>query len=136
MTSNFHGDWFGELGLIDGKVVDLTYVDEHGQPVARTPITHPYCYDGFVVWRSDKKAKCTGTIYSDRLLQWDFDKHDRLCQKHFGNRGQYWRDRAPKLIEAFLRDWTGNPNLRLILVMEYCNQASGYPCWRFDYADK
>lgn len=25
------------------------------------------------------------------------------------------------------------PNLKLILVMEYCNQTTGYPEWRFDY---
>jgi hypothetical protein len=108
-------------------------IDEHGNRVVRTKLTHPYSYDGFVLHRFGSNKESNGTIYSDRLLQWDFAKHDRLCMKHFGNKGQYWDNRDPKLIEAFLRDWCKDPGLRLILVMEYCNQASGYPCWRFDY---
>ena len=108
-------------------------LDEHGNPVKRTRLTHPYNYDGFVLWRGGENGEATGTIYTDRLIQWDFDKHDELCVKHFGNRGQYWDQREPEKIEAFLRDWTGCAELRLILVMQYCNQATGYPTWRLDY---
>jgi hypothetical protein len=106
-------------------------VDEHGNPVERTKEMYPYSYDGFVIWRTEGKAN--DTIYSDRLLQWDFAKHDRLCMKHFGNKGQYWSDRPPEKIEAFLRDWCDNPKLKLIFIMQYCNVSSGFPCWRFDF---
>ena len=112
------------------------YVDLEGNPIKRTPQTHPYNYDSFVTWMGGDRKDATGAIYSDRLFQWDSDKHDRLCQKHFGNRGQYWDKRDPKEIEAFLRDWTDNQSLRLIYVVQCCNQASGYPCWCFGYADK
>jgi len=112
----------------DGKV------DENDDPVKRTKRSHPYSYDGFVQWRGGENKEATSTIYSDRLLQWDFDKHDELCMKHFGNEGQYWNDRDPKKIEAFLRDWTDDQTLKLIFVMEYCNVSSGYPVWRFDYS--
>lgn len=116
-----------------GGVMRVGPIDEHGNVVSRTKETHPYNYDGFVQWRGGPNSAANGTIYSDRLLQWDYDKHNLLCKKHFGNRGQWWNQREPEKIEAFLRDWCDEPNLKLILVMEYCNQSSGYPCWRFDY---
>ncbi len=75
------------------------YVDEHGKPIRRTPHSHRYSYDGFVVCYRDGKA--TGTAYSDRILHWDYEKHNRLCKKHFGDDGQYWRDRQPEKVEAF-----------------------------------
>lgn len=109
-------------------------VDEHGQLVKRSKCEYPYSYDGFVTWRGGENKEANGTIYSDRLLQWDYKKYNELSKKHFGNEGQIFYDRQPKQIEAFLRDWTGDENLRLILVMEYCNVSSGYPLWRFDYA--
>lgn len=112
---------------------DFSKVDEFDKPVKRTKQSHPYSYDGFVQWRGGKNEEANGTIYSDRLLQWDFDKHDELCMKHFGNEHQHWDRRDPKKIQAFLRDWTDNQKLKLIFVMEYCNQSSGYPVWRFDY---
>lgn len=111
-------------------------VDEHGQQVNRSKRDYPYSYDGFVTWRGGENDEAASTIYSDRLLQWDYEKHNDLCLKHFGNEGQYWDSRSPSKIEAFLRDWTGNQALRLILIMEYCNVSNGYPCWRFDYATK
>ncbi len=115
-----------------GNIFNSTFVDEHGNPVKRTKHTHPYGYDGFVLWQ-DKTVKVTGTIYSDRLLEWDFAKHDKLCKKHFNNTSQYWDQRNPEHIQAFLRDWCEKPQLKLGLVMQYCNLATGYPCWRFDY---
>lgn len=109
------------------------FADEHGKPVERTKFSHPYSYDGFVLWRGGCNEDANNTVYSDRLLRWDREKHDELCTKHFGNKGQHWEHRKPKKIEAFLRDWTDCPDLKLILVMEYCNQSNGYPCWRFDF---
>lgn len=101
-------------------------------PNARTKQSHPYSYDPITQFL-DSSVKPNGTIYTDRLLQWDFKKHDLLCEKHFGNRGQCWEGRAPKKIEAFLRDWCENDGLQLAAVIEYCNVATGYPTWRLDY---
>jgi hypothetical protein len=75
----------------------------------------------------------TGTIYSDRLFQWDSKKHDCLCKKHFGNESQYWSGREPKTIELFLRDYTNNQNLILCSIEELENHATGFPLWRFEY---
>ncbi len=118
-----------------GEVYYSPYIDEHGIPVARTPQTHPYTYDGYVTYRGGKNEEANGTIYSDRLLQWDWDKYNLLSRKHFGDEGQYFDNRDPKKIEAFLRDWCESPKLKLIFIMKYCNQSSGYPVWRFDYHD-
>ena len=51
-------------------------VDNYGNPVRRTKHTHPYSYDGFVIWKSAdyKPAMPAGTIYSDRLWEWDYEK--------------------------------------------------------------
>ena len=109
----------------DGKIVNSE------QKPRKTPITHPYSYDPFDIFTTGKKAN--GSIYTDRLLMWDFDKHDKLCQKHFGNERQGWRDRSPKLIEKFLRDWGEDPKLVLTRIVEYCNLSTGYPTWRLDF---
>lgn len=109
-------------------------IDEHGKVVSRTKSSHPYSYDGFVVHRFGENKEATGTVYSDRMWEWDNKKHDRLRQEHFGDRAQLrWSQDDPKKIEQFLRDYLGYPDLKLILVMEYCNVSNGYPCWRFDY---
>ncbi len=99
---------------------------------ARTKGQHPYSYDPILIFES-KATPRNGTIYSDRLLRWDYEKHNALCIKHFGNAGQHWGNRPPPSIEAFLRDWCECRELRLARVVEYCNQANGFPCWRFDY---
>lgn len=124
-------------GLDNNGNVFLTgftcYVDEHGNAVERTPQTNPYNYDSFLMWRGGANKEANGCVYSDRLFQWDHEKHDRLCQKHFGNRGQYWDNRDIEKIEAFLRDYNDDPKLKLIYIMQCCNQSSGYPCWAFCY---
>lgn len=111
----------------------ISGVDENGKPVKKTVFSHPYSYDGFVTWRGGKNSEANNTIYSDRLWQWDYKKTDELCMKHFGDKSQYFSGRSPEKVEAFLREYTGQKELKLIYIMEYCNQSSGYPYWRFEY---
>lgn len=84
----------------------------------------------------DNGKEANGTVYSDRLLQWDHEKHDSLCKKHFNNTGQYWTNREPRLIEAFLRDYLADQDIILCKVEELKNMSTGYPVWRFDYIQK
>lgn len=107
-------------------------VDDRGDQAVRTKHSHPYSYDPITLY-INSVVKPTGTIYTDRLLQWDRSKHDSLCEKHFGDSGQLWDARRPEKIEAFLRDWCEDQGLQLCAVIEYCNAASGYPTWRLDY---
>lgn len=88
----------------------------------------PYSYDPICIW-GDEYADNNGSIYTDRLLHWDFPKHDELCMKHFGDKGQYWNNRDPNKIEAFLRDWVDDQELELIYITEFCNLSNGYPTW-------
>ena len=106
-------------------------VDEYGNRVEKTKYTHPYSYDGFVTFRNGKNEEVNHTVYSDRIVQWDYKKARKLMKKHFGNEGDYYTDRSPDKIESFLKEYFGK-ELKLILVMEYCNVSSGYPVWRFD----
>lgn len=116
-----------------GEEVFFGGFDEHGKPVQRSKAEHPYSYDGFVTWRGGKNEEANDTIYSDRLLQWDYQKCREIMQKHFGKQSDYWSEYTPDKIEEFLRDWCDAPKLKLILIMEYCNVSNGYPCWRFDF---
>ena len=109
-------------------------VDEFGNPVEKSKLEHPYSYSGFVLWRGGENEEVDSTIYSDRLTMWDLKKHNELCLKHFGNKGQHWNNRDPEKIEAFLKDWCEDEGLKLILIMEYCNVSNGYPLWRFDFS--
>ncbi len=108
------------------------YIDEHGNLIERTPHSHPYSYDGFVTYRDGENSETNMTLYSDRMLQQNYNKTRILLYEHFGDDGDYYSGRDPKVIEKFLRKWMDKPNLKLILVMQYCNQSTGYPVWRFD----
>ncbi len=111
------------------------YVDENDRPVLRTKHCYPYSYDGFVQERCGHNSEANGTIYTDRMLGHDYERTRELISKHFPDKpGDIWSGRSAAAIEGFLREWLGQPELRVILVMEYCNLASGYPYWRFDYA--
>lgn len=106
-------------------------VDEFGKPVERTKDKYPYSYDGFVTYRNGENKEANCTAYSDRMIR--EGEYNELSERHFGNSGQMFYGRSPKKIEEFLRDWFKDPELKLILVMEYCNMSSGYPLWRFDF---
>ena len=109
-----------------------TYMDEDGNPVSRPKDKFSYSYDFFVTWKTEKfKSKDRTAVYSDRLWQWNHQKYDSLCQKHWQNQGQNFYDREPKQIEAFLRDYHDLPNLELVMIQEGCNVSSGYPIWLF-----
>ena len=65
----------------------------------KTQADYPYSYDPFLIYFNENaKEEATSTIYSDRLTMWNWDKHNRLCEKHFGNKGQLWNYRDPKKI--------------------------------------
>ena len=115
------------------KSIYFPYVDEFDQPIERDPHQYPHSYNSFVIWRGGPNSESTGTIYSDHLFREDSKKYGALSMKHFGNDGQIFCERRPEQIEAFLREWIEDPTLKLILVVQCCNQSNGNPLWRFDY---
>lgn len=128
-------DCFGGMISVGRKRKDVPdqYQEFLPENLIKTKSACPYSYDPFLIFFNEKATEgATGTIYTDRLLQWDYAKHNLLCKKHFGDEGQYWNDRDPKKIEAFLCDWTGK-KIVLVANIQYVNLSNGYPLWRLDY---
>lgn len=113
-------------------------VDMDGNVVKRSKGEYPYSYDSFVQERCGENSEINGSVYTDRLLQWDYKLTRDLMKKHFkdtgiDNGGDYWGERSAEAIEGFLRERLNKPNLRVILVMECCNHSTGYPLWFIGY---
>lgn len=103
--------------------------------IVKTKGAYPYTYDPFLIYFSeDIKEEPTGTVYTDRLYQWDYKKHDSLCEKHFGDKRQYWNNRETKKIEEFLCEYI-DKKIILIANIQYVNLSNGYPVWRLDYCE-
>jgi hypothetical protein len=109
------------------------YIDLNGNPVEKTKDRYPYSYDMYIMMGQPNIEPTTGSCYSDRLMQWDFDKHDKCLEEVFGNKGQYWNNRKKEDIEKFLQLYFDKKDLKLIRVSEGCNVSNGYPYWFFEY---
>ena len=109
-----------------------SYMNLDGVPVERNKIDYPYSYDPYVQWESDDNKEWDSSVYSDRLMQWDFNKFNTCCQQVFGDEGQYFSNREPKKIEQFLSLYFEYP-IKLIIIQEGCNVSNGYPYWIFHF---
>ena len=108
--------------------------DLYGKPVERTPFSHPYSFDPYVIWKSEEFNinKIYSAEYSDRMLDWDIHKFEKCTKEVFGNEGQFFNDRNPEDIEKFLIKYLGH-DLKLIAIEKCCNFCNGYPYWIFYY---
>lgn len=118
----------------DHIICNEGFVDLNGVPIKRTPFTHPYNYDHYVIWKDDSNFDRTNddAVYSDRLYQWDYEKYNKCCMSVFKNEGQNFNQRNPEDIEKFLSMYF-DKQIKLTAVVEGCNQAYGYPYWLFFY---
>ncbi|MFA5429031.1 MAG: hypothetical protein WC279_12595 [Sulfurimonas sp.] len=112
-------------------IYDSCYKDEHGNNNERTPETHPYSYEGFVLYKGKGKADCT--IYSDRFR--NYQGYDKAVKEAGFKVSDYWNNKKVPDIERFMSILTGEP-IKLVLLMQYCNMSSGYPVWRMDIRRK
>jgi hypothetical protein len=112
-----------------------SYVDLKGNNVTRTRETHPYGYDAYVIWKGDYVDGQGSSEYSDRLLQWDWDKFNSCSREVWGNEAQYFNNRQPEDIERFLGLYF-DKNVKLTALMEGCNVSNGYPYWIFFFEEK
>ena len=128
MNNDFE-EYYMDLRL--GHVEDLNGPDEHGIYPSHMSwslkASKPYSYEPFYVFKSS--GKVNGSVYSDRMQQWDYDKYKASAEKT--DFKGYTKD--PETVEAFLRAYFDEPELKLVRVIEYCNVSNGYPCWRVDY---
>ncbi len=124
-----------KFSLIGRKMIDSRAFKPEIHPYV-SKLDQPYSYSPLVLFstgKSDMDTIVQGTVYSDRLWEWDYKLTDKLCIKHFGNRGQYFDERSPESIEQFLRERLKNSTLKLERIIEWCNPSNGYPNWSFEY---
>jgi len=127
----------GDIEACNPMYTNMKHCDNYGNEVEKPKHSYPYNYSPYVNWQHNKLAESSnGGFYTDRAFTWDHEKYNDLCQKHFGNHGQYWNERAeqtPELVEAWVRDYVGDQTLILTKVIEYCNPSNGYPVWYLGY---
>lgn len=105
-----------------------------GQPIERTPESHPYSYEEYVLWKKEYKEEKARSVYSDRLRQQDHQKEKEVCLAVFGDTGQYFNNRKPEDVERYLSKLL-DIEIKLTAILEACNVSSGYPYWRFCYEE-
>lgn len=106
----------------------------NGKAIEKTPSSHPYSYDEFVLWLGDLKIENTQKVYSDRLRNLDSEKNTLISKEVFGDEGQYFNNRKPEDIELYLCKML-DKKIKLTAITEACNVASGYPYWGFIYEE-
>lgn len=114
---------------VDGMTTySISGVDINGRPVERSKQDYPYSYSSYVVYRNGTNEETNGSAYTDRIWQWDHDLSTRLWEKHAGKRvSPHDLSRvSPKVMEAFLRERFDHPKLTIVVMMDGCNQSSGY----------
>jgi hypothetical protein len=126
--------YFNELDIGESgrKQVIPGVTDEKGNLPERTKHSYPYSYDPICQYYDDQHYTQTdGTVYHDHMQQWDSQKF-AACRERYSGRVYDWMSDG-RIMEAFLRDYFDKPDLKLTAIIEYCNMATGYPCFRFDY---
>lgn len=115
--------------LVQGDVHFGGYYDQYGNPIERTPITHRYNYDSFLMLRQLPNEEATAGVYTDRLYRDYFHEIESLVLRYTGTRGQYWDKFTLDQIQNIMRDHFKRQDLLVVYVMQCCNQATGYPLW-------
>lgn len=112
------------------------FVDIDGNPIERTPFSHPYSYDAYVVYKADDYNKKDTWVYSDRLLQWDRGAFKTAVREVWPDKSgsQTFSGRKPEDINRFLSLYFGK-EVRLTAIQQACNVSTGYPCWIFAYRE-
>lgn len=124
---NIYGD--EDIRPPKGQVI-IGITDHEGNWPERTKQSHPYSYDPICQYM-DKSVEANGTVYHDRMQQWDYKKFDRVLKEHCRD-GCYSFNNS-STVQKVLRSYFEDDTIELACIIEYCNVSSGYPCWRFDY---
>src|SRR6478609_7403466 len=98
----------------------------------RTKFSHPYSYDPirhFHKWVGGEAENA----YDDRMRQWNYRKWDDAFKAVHTEMGNSFRLSNPKTAEKILRLYYESPTLVLIDLIEWCNVATGYPCFSFGF---
>lgn len=112
------------------------YFDLNGMPVERTPISHPYSYDEFVVFKSRRFEKTDCMVYHDRMMQWSGSAFAKAVCEVWPDKpqSQMFSGKRPADINRFLNLYFGK-EVELTAVLQGCNVSNGYPYWIFAYKE-
>lgn len=118
-----------------GDVVSL-YYGLDGNPIERTPDSHHYSYDEFVVYKSEDFKPTDSMVYHDRMIQWDRKAFEDAVREVWpGKAGsQAFFKRTPADINRFLNLYF-KKEVKLTAVLQGCNVSTGYPYWVFGYVE-
>lgn len=100
----------------------------------RDKFSHPYSYDPITSHLRGGPADIGQSgAYTDRMMQQNYERFRALQKEHLGPRaGDYWNDFTIDQIEAFMCAWLDR-SVNVVRVIEYCNQATGFPLWYITY---
>ena len=122
--------WMAEQGRYGYNI----FINLDGEPVERTPWSHPYSFDEHVLWKSDDCTKMDHFVYSDRMMSWDWDKFHESMKQVWKQHGHYFDGDDPKDVEKFLSLYNGHP-VKLTAILKGCNVSNGYPYFVFGYKE-
>ncbi|MBQ8806628.1 MAG: hypothetical protein IJZ68_09320 [Bacteroidaceae bacterium] len=122
--------WMAEQGRYGHNI----FINLDGEPVERTPWSHPYSFDEHVLWKSDDCTKMDHFVYSDRMMSWDWDKFHESVKQVWKTHGHYFDGDDPKDVEKFLSLYNGHP-VKLTAILKGCNVSNGYPYFVFGYKE-
>lgn len=114
----------------------LVCLDLSGEPVKRTPWSHPYSYDEFVIFKSERFDPMDCMVYHDRMLQWDREAFSKAVCEVWPDKphSQMFNGRKPEDINQFLNLYFGK-KVELTAVLQGCNVGNGFPYWIFVYKE-
>ncbi len=112
------------------------YLDFNGRPVKRTPRTHPYSYNEFVLYKSEDFDQMDSMVYHDRMLQWDRETFGKATSAVWPKApgSQMFSGKSPADINRFLCLYFGK-EIKLTAVLQGCNAGNGFPHWVFAYKE-
>ena len=127
-------DHFGREVIFDDPDSDLP---RHNPPRSKYDRNYSYSYDPFTIW-GGQSSSCNGSDWVDHMVSRDRKKYEALIEKIFvdaeGKReGVFVQGCNGQKIQQFYREFTGNHEIVLTRVVEFCNISNGYPTWRIDY---
>lgn len=83
------------LICVNGKRIDV-----EGNIINKNKFDYPYNYSPITIW-INRDIESNNTVYSDRLINWNYSKYIKCCKEIWNNKSQYFNNREPKRYRDF-----------------------------------
>ena len=93
--------WYG---YEQGKLYsDSRFVGLNGKPIERTPLSYPYNYDEYVIWKDENfnEEECSA-VYSDRFFNGIMKNTINAVRKYLKIKGNNFMKESQKKLKNFL----------------------------------